>query len=258
MEQRITAVVHGSIAAMPCAARRQAERLTAGEPLEHLKEILKALASPDAPSGGERDDPMVTALRAAARQAVKPDANPRAGAEHLAAAIQAVGLDRWPGFVRDVARHAETLTRQAERGKSGSIQAVRAEAAPPFVRSAVEALASAIFSYTLSQTTRRRVLRDHGIDNAAERNYPIHHVVAWKDKRAAEARNIFRRAGIDVHDPVNLLPLRADAHQRVHTNVYYQTVNNDLRTAYATGGRPGIETALGIIKAKLLATGTYP
>ena len=203
------------------AARRQAERLAAGETLEHLKEILKALASPDAPPGWERDDPVVTALRAAAREAAGPDANPRAGAEHLAAAIQAVGLDRWPGFIRDVARHAETLTREAERGKSGSIQAVRAEVAPPFVRSAVEALASAIFSYTLSKTTRKRVLRDNGIDNAAERNYPLHHVVAWKDKRAADARNIFRLTGIDVHDPVNLMPLRTDAHQRGHTNVYY-------------------------------------
>ena len=38
----------------------------------------------------------------------------------------------------------------------------------------------------------------------------------------------------------------------------YQAVNDDLRTAHATGGRPGVETALGIIKAKLLATGTYP
>ena len=83
-------------------------------------------------------------------------------------------------------------------------------------------------------------------------------MVAEADQRAEDARAILRRTGIGIHDPVNLLPLRTEVHQGLHTDAYYQSVNTAITTAYGTGGRPAVKVMLNIIKTRLLATGTYP
>lgn len=265
LDRRIAAIVHGSVAAMPRAARQRAERLASGENLARLTEILRALASQDPSSPGAADDGPVAALRVAARIAADPRADARAGVESLAAAIQAVGLDRWPGLLRDVHERAKALALQAGEGKpgadvgAGSFQTANAGAVLSLAGWAVAALASALAVYKLSEAKRQKVFQSHGIGNAAARNYRVHHVVAWNASQARPAQRILGLVGIGVHDPINLMPLRTTLHQGLHTRAYYNAVNDDMNRAYGTGGgRPAVEAALVAIKARLFATGTYP
>ena len=68
-------------------------------------------------------------------------------------------------------------------------------------------------------------------------NSAAHHMVAGSDKRAAVSRQILKRAGIDINAAENgvFLPKSsahavppAITHSRIHTNVYYETLNTRL------------------------------
>ena len=93
-------------------------------------------------------------------------------------------------------------------------------------------------------------------------NTAAHHIVAGDDPRAAVARGILAREGIDINQDVNgvFLPKNsnyanppAQTHSTIHTNRYYQEVNSRLLNA--APGQVGQE--LGNIKAELL-NGTFP
>ena len=93
-------------------------------------------------------------------------------------------------------------------------------------------------------------------------NSAAHHIVAGCDPRAAQARAILRREGIDINEASNgvFLPSKssvarppATTHSRVHTDRYYREVEQRLRNA-----APGtVRTELERIESELL-NGTFP
>jgi len=65
-----------------------------------------------------------------------------------------------------------------------------------------------------------------------------HHIVAWGDKRAAEARKVLEKFNIDINDAANgiFLPIQkgvddAIQHAKIHTNKYYQEIEKMLNQA---------------------------
>jgi RHS repeat-associated protein len=89
-----------------------------------------------------------------------------------------------------------------------------------------------------------------------------HHIVAGNDPRAAEARSILKREGIDINEAVNgvFLPKNskyedppAATHSTLHTNLYYETINSRLREA-----QPGKVTETLNVIGKELLNGTFP
>ena len=71
-------------------------------------------------------------------------------------------------------------------------------------------------------------------------NVAAHHIVAGTDVRAAEARQILKREGIDINEAVNGVFLPSSSkyavppqaiHSKVHTDAYYEKVNTRLRDA---------------------------
>jgi len=95
-----------------------------------------------------------------------------------------------------------------------------------------------------------------------EPNMAAHHIVAGNDPRAAEARGILKREGIDINEAVNgvFLPSNvknekapAVTHSTVHTDKYYREINKRLSEA-----RPGkVANELKEI-GKELKNGTFP
>jgi hypothetical protein len=89
-----------------------------------------------------------------------------------------------------------------------------------------------------------------------------HHIVAGNAPAAAQARAVLQRFGIGINDAINgvFLPATraapnatgAAAHSTVHTNAYYQTVNQMLGAATT---RAEAEAALRAISQALLAGG---
>ncbi len=90
-------------------------------------------------------------------------------------------------------------------------------------------------------TPSSRLLRQNMIDIGIEvPNYPnaAHHIVAGNSPKAAEARAILQKYGIDINAPVNgvFLPMVKDVtkgayHPSLHTNVYFEEVNSLLSGA---------------------------
>mgnify|MGYP000356006659 CR=1 FL=1 len=58
-----------------------------------------------------------------------------------------------------------------------------------------------------------------------------HHIVAGRAERAAPARAVLDRFGIGINDAANGAFLRSGAHNGLHTNAYYETVNSALSQA---------------------------
>lgn len=93
-------------------------------------------------------------------------------------------------------------------------------------------------------------------------NSAAHHVVAGTDPRAAQARAILQRDGIDINEAANgvFLPKNSkfaappvQTHSTVHTNRYYDEVNLELSRA-----APGtVRDVLADIEQRLL-NGTFP
>jgi hypothetical protein len=93
-------------------------------------------------------------------------------------------------------------------------------------------------------------------------NTAAHHIAAGADPRAATARGILKREGIDINDasngvflPVNTKNAKAPAstHSTLHTDKYYLEVNKRLSAA-----KPGqVRVELNKIQSELL-NGTFP
>ncbi|MBO5166420.1 MAG: AHH domain-containing protein, partial [Lachnospiraceae bacterium] len=93
---------------------------------------------------------------------------------------------------------------------------------------------------TLS-TPSSKVLRQNLIDAGVEvPDYPnaAHHIVAGSSPKAAEARAILQKYGVDINDAANgtFLPTVKDVaegayHPSLHTNAYYDKINKLLSEA---------------------------
>jgi RHS repeat-associated protein len=145
--------------------------------------------------------------------------------------------------------------RQAAIGATGTGQTSNAEA--------VNALAVAVdkffanvadgLSYIFksdSVTLARNMAQESGI--AREAGQHAHHIVAAKAALAQPARDVLASVGMDINSAFNGIFLDPSQHARIHTNIYYEAVNDALRgaTTYAsvatrlTAIRVGIETGV--------------
>lgn len=131
LDQRLLALAHGAIGALPPELRRQAEAQYHGETLSHLTEAMTAWVRGsrlDQANFAERffgraaDDPVVRNLRDAGLGAASATshAEMREAAGKLANAMKTIGLERWPRFVADAASNSATA---APAGATPSIAA---------------------------------------------------------------------------------------------------------------------------------------
>ena len=86
-----------------------------------------------------------------------------------------------------------------------------------------------------------------------------HHIAAKQSRKAAEARAILEEIFPDgVENPLNKVDLKTSVHRRVHTNLYYATVNSLVVYAYDSAGEDKEKAAtnvintINIIRANLL------
>jgi hypothetical protein len=59
-----------------------------------------------------------------------------------------------------------------------------------------------------------------------------HHIVAKSAKKAEFSRAIFREVGISLDDANNLITLKRGLHQRIHTGIYFEWINHEMKEAY--------------------------
>ncbi len=120
LDQRLLALAHGAIGALPPALRRQAEAQYRGATLSRLTETMTAwvrggrldqASFADRFFGRAPSDPVVRDLRDAALGAASAtsQAEMREATEKLADAIKATGLDQWPRFVADAQERAANV-----------------------------------------------------------------------------------------------------------------------------------------------------
>ena len=124
LAQRIQAAAHGAIGSLPRTLRQRASDLWNTANLQRLTEAmglwirgvdLEAERFAHLFFNRSADDPAVNQLRDAASHvsSATDHAELSGGAEKIAAALQVIGLDRWPGFlleVRDRAADPATIT----------------------------------------------------------------------------------------------------------------------------------------------------
>ncbi|MGG6447376.1 DNRLRE domain-containing protein [Pseudobacillus badius] len=84
--------------------------------------------------------------------------------------------------------------------------------------------------------------------------YEVHHVVAQTAKRAAPARKIISKVGIGVQDKINLISIKTGMHRRLHTNLYYDTVNALFDMAYVSKFSKSTNKSLVVGTFKLIRT----
>ena len=108
----------------------------------------------------------------------------------------------------------------------------------------------------------RRSMNDAGV--YGDPGTVPHHLVSRNDRRAATAISILRRHNIDpdshwngVFLPVKGSSARGAIHNNLHTNNYYKTLTDRLKTADAQGGRAQVLRELQRIRSELV-DGTYP
>ena len=76
----------------------------------------------------------------------------------------------------------------------------------------------------------------------------VHHIVAKQSRKAAEARAILEEIFPDgVENPLNKVELKTIVHRRVHTNLYYATVNSLVVYAYDSAGGNKEKAASNVI-----------
>lgn len=97
-----------------------------------------------------------------------------------------------------------------------------------------------------------RALIRLGIRRAAASD--THHIVAQHARRAEPAQEVLKRFGIDVDDPANGVFMPEVQHDHLHTNAYYDAVNEALLQATT---RAEAEAILRSI-ARRLEAGTFP
>jgi hypothetical protein len=75
-----------------------------------------------------------------------------------------------------------------------------------------------------------------------------HHIVAGTDRRAAGARAILSREGIDINDASNGVFLDINSHSRIHTSEYFRKIENRLKQAGSGNVRKELEKIKSEIK----------
>jgi uncharacterized protein RhaS with RHS repeats len=157
-----------------------------------------------------------------------------------------------PDLIFDIAAIAMDVVDIARNGLSwGRVATLGVDAAAAVVPG-VPALAG------LSGRAARgssRVLR-RSLEAAGEiaaRGDHAHHIVASADRRAAPARAILEKFGIDVNSAANGVFMNGGAHQAMHTDEYYRGLNSRLSQA---GSRDEALEILGDIKRELSSGGT--
>ena len=126
---RVLALAYGALASLPTAHRGQAEAQCHDGTLPRLKEAMTAWMRGTALNqaafagrffGRGADDPVVRDLHDAALRTATATSHDdlREAAGKLARAMEAVGIQRWPGFVADAAQRARDPATQAAIGKS--------------------------------------------------------------------------------------------------------------------------------------------
>jgi RHS repeat-associated protein len=88
--------------------------------------------------------------------------------------------------------------------------------------------------------------------------YEVHHIVAQTARKAQPARDVLKRVGIGVNHKRNLVSIKTGLHRRLHTNKYYETINDIMNSAYSkkysySTNQLRVFTALDLIKAWLLS-----
>ena len=83
-----------------------------------------------------------------------------------------------------------------------------------------------------------------------------HHIVAVAHPRASNSRTILANAGIDINDACNGMFVPCDQHGKLHTTLYYETVDGALRDL-PIKNRTTVCLQLGIIRANI-ASGNFP
>ena len=71
-----------------------------------------------------------------------------------------------------------------------------------------------------------------------------HHIVAQGAQAAKPARDILEKHDIGIHSAENGAAMLNTAHQGTHTGAYYRQVNDALKTADETGGKPQVLNTL--------------
>ena len=121
MARRIQAAVHCSVAALPTVLRQRASTQLDGGGLSRLSGTMAAwcrglglgkAAWAERMLGRDAADPVAGMLHKAALAVASGERDGvRQAAESLAAAMQVVGLDRWPRFVADAQARASANAR---------------------------------------------------------------------------------------------------------------------------------------------------
>lgn len=107
-------------------------------------------------------------------------------------------------------------------------------------------------SVTSSSRALARALEDAGETRAADT--AAHHIVAGSAPDALAARVVLQNYGIGINDAANGVFLPTEQHVRLHTNSYYDAVNNALVNAKS---KDEVIHILGTIKSRL-KSGTGP
>lgn len=123
-------------------------------------------------------------------------------------------------------------------------------------------LAGTVFTGGANKTART-ALAANMAENGVTRplNSAAHHLVAFADQRAGQARAILEKAGIDINDAVNGVFLPANtrvsnmfggtAHTTIHTNAYYKAITARLQKT------ENVREELNLIRKEII-NGTFP
>ena len=79
--------------------------------------------------------------------------------------------------------------------------------------------------------------------------YHKHHIVAQNAPLAEPAREILEKVGLDTNHPLNIVPLKQEIHQRIHTTYYFIYVNVAIVDAYNKAGNNRIAQRNNVMAA---------
>jgi hypothetical protein len=109
---------------------------------------------------------------------------------------------------------------------------------PPCAKGASEALARAAAALGIGALAAAAVDQLSRLFSNSREPTESHHIVAQgaTNVRAKAAQDVLLAVGIDRYaDPSNLVPVPKSAHRRIHTNVYYESINEIMLNAYGGG-----------------------
>ena len=114
-------------------------------------------------------------------------------------------------------------------------------ASPPIVKPKTETKSTQIEDTTVATIDEADIARRNKIH--------MHHIVAKGARDAEPARQVLLKYNIDVlHDPDNLIPLRAEFHWGLHTKAYYSYVNSVITSC---NSEAEVRQALNMLKTQI-------